>query len=166
MIQTRLKTTEKPRPDLLHLNGAILCMRQTQAHDCGPRALLTSMLQHAVPAGGLTRLSSLSRLNTTTGASIGDLAQAANRVGWNAAGIHCDWDALHQLGTHSIARLVRSDGRGHFVVVHPCTAADQFVLICDSARGIYRLPRNDFEKSWGGELLLIERQPEPQGKSS
>ena len=79
-----------------------------------------------------------------------------------ADGFKLTLDRIHEIGVPGIA-LIDVSGYKHFVVIKGMT--EKTVLVGDPSKGVYSLPRKEFEKHWDGIILFIRSDVE-RGKAN
>lgn len=119
--------------------------------------MATLALHHRRPIG-LQRLRDLAGTDRV-GTNLLGLVEAAEKLGFTATGVKGSYEALRGIPLPAIAHVTNEDGLGHFVVLH--RVKKNTVLIADPARGIEKLDRDSFCKSWSGYLLLVEPKDQP-----
>jgi ATP-binding cassette subfamily B protein len=91
------------------------------------------------------------------GTNILGIVEAARRLGFEAKGVRGDLEALREVPLPCVAHVFRNNFL-HFVVVHGITG--QQIVLADPARGILRLPLQEFAGIWTGVLVLLVPGPE------
>lgn len=81
--------------------------------------------------------------------SLYNLYQAAHELGLSAMGVRMKWEELLELKSPAIAWV----NKDHFVVVE--RAAGKNILVVDYPKPAKLYTREEFEKIWSGELLII-----------
>lgn len=104
-----------------------------------------------------TRLRELARVDLS-GASLADLAQAAERLGFAARGLKLQYDSLLQTNLPCIALWQGY----HYVVVY--RADERHVRVADPAVGLKKLESREFRDNWNGVVLTLEPTPEFAGQ--
>jgi ATP-binding cassette subfamily B protein len=132
------------------------CVRQHDQSDCGAAALATVALHHRRPLG-LEQMRDLAGTDRV-GTNLLGLRQAAEKLGFSARGVKGPYGALAGVPLPAIAHVKTDEGLGHFVVLHRVRKTG--VVVADPARGVRKLPRDEFCRRWTGYLLLVV--PEPQ----
>ena len=84
------------------------------------------------------------------GASLRDVATAAESMGFATRGVRCDFSTLC---ASNLPAIVHWEGY-HFVVV--ISATPSHVWIADPAKGVLELTRKQFERGWAGVTLFID----------
>src|SRR5690606_18123910 len=118
---------------------------------CGA-AVLAIVARHyrmSVPLQRLRDLAGTDRVGT----NLLGLVEAAEQLGFAARAVKGPPEALGQIPLPAIAHVRTSEGLGHFVVLHKVTS--RHVIVADPARGIERLPRDEFAAQWTGYLMLL-----------
>ena len=99
-----------------------------------------------------SRLRELAHVDRS-GASLADLADAAEQVGFSTRAARLDYDALRSSRLPCIAHWQGY----HFVVVNKVSA--KHVWVADPARGVRKYTRKHFCENWNGITLLMEPTP-------
>ncbi len=86
------------------------------------------------------------------GFSMLDMKEYLAAKGLRADGFRVPLDKLKQVGVPAIV-LTNDKGYSHFVVVKGVEGRE--VLIGDPAKGLWRMPREEFEESWSGLVFVI-----------
>lgn len=89
-----------------------------------------------------------------SGASLADLASAAEKIGFSTRGMKLSYDRLTSV---SLPCMVHWQGY-HYVVVYRID--DDHVWVSDPAKGRRKYDREYFEENWTGVTLLFEKTPE------
>lgn len=132
--------------------------RQREQMDCGA-ACLRTVHAHFGQEMGYREARQLARVSRY-GTSLLDLREAAERLGYVAAGVEAKtWDALEAVHLPAIAHV----DKNHFVVVW--RVSSRGVQISDPALGKVRMPKDEFMARYGGFLLLL-RPTDAVGKPS
>ena len=123
-------------------------IEQQSSSDCGVACLAMIGLYWGkrLSLNSLRNLANVGR----SGASLKNLAGAAERVGFHARPVRASFGRLANVDHPWIAHW-QGD---HYVVVYR-TNSDQ-ILIADPARGKQRLTVSDFTKNWTGYALLLD----------
>ncbi len=119
--------------------------------DCGP-ACLAMVLRYYSKRVSLNRLRTLAAADRE-GATLYNLAEAAEAVGFRARGMQAALDHLSQLELPAIAHWEGT----RYVVVYE--ARDGRITIAYPRTGLRRLSREEFTRGWTGYLLLLEPSP-------
>lgn len=130
-------------------------VRQHDQSDCGAAALATVALHYGRPAG-LEQMRDLT-FTDRQGANLLGMLRAAERLGFAARAVHAPYEALLETPMPAIAHVRNKQGDGHFVVIHK--AGRDGVVVGDPARGIDRRSREEFDRQWGGHVLLLVPDP-------
>jgi ATP-binding cassette subfamily B protein len=138
--------------------------RQREQMDCGA-ACLRTVHAHFGQEMGYREARQLARVSRY-GTSLLDLREAAERLGYVAAGVEAKtWDALEAVHLPAIAHV----DKNHFVVVW--RVSSRGVQISDPALGKVRMPKDEFMARYGGFLLLrptdaVGKQPADGAKAT
>ncbi len=126
-------------------------VRQHDASDCGPAALL-SVLQFW---GGDESFPAVRELSSTDarGSTLLGLRGAAEALGLEARGAQGGFEELRREAMPCIAHLVEEGGRAHFVAINRITR--DRVWIGDPARGHRSCSRDEFETLWKTRCVLL-----------
>jgi predicted double-glycine peptidase len=133
-------------------------VRQQYDYSCGSAALATLLTYHY---GQRSTESDIFKAMFATGDqekirkagfSLLDMKAYLDARGMMADGFRLPWAKLVELNTPAIA-LVTTERYKHFVVIKGVTQAE--VLVGDPALGLKRYKRAEFEKMWGGIVLLV-----------
>lgn len=127
------------------------CVHQVDGSDCGAAALATVARHHGLKLGlqTLRDLAGTDRVGTT----LLGLARAAEKMGFTAQAVKGPYEALGTAPLPAIAHVVTPAGHGHFVVVY--RVDQRTVTVADPARGVEKLPADQFAAQWTGYLLLL-----------
>jgi ATP-binding cassette subfamily B protein len=133
------------------------CVRQNDQSDCGPACLAAISLHY----GRAMRLEQMRELAGTDriGTNLVGMLQAAERLGFMAKAVKGTFDVLPRAPLPAIAHVRTKEGLGHFVVLH--RVKKNRVLVADPAKGVVKMPAEEFKGIWTGYLLLLA--PEPTG---
>ena len=125
--------------------------------ECGPRSLLMICNLLGVEAS-FAELSELSAFSPETGTTMAGLYKAAQSKGLNPVGVKAGISDLQQLEKPVIAHV----NQDHFLVV--TRVAENQVYCLDPVELYGVLSLDEFEKIWGGHLLLftVDKQAEKQ----
>ena len=125
-------------------------VRQYDRVDCGPACLLSVLRFH----GGDTGLPTVRSWSGTdaNGTSLLGLQRAAARLGFQARGATGDYEDLRKEQMPCIAHLVH-EGVEHYVVVYE--VRHRRVRIGDPGRGLLWLQREEFERLWVQQAVLL-----------
>jgi ATP-binding cassette subfamily B protein len=123
-------------------------VRQHDETDCGSAALAMVARFHGKRIG-IGRIRDLARASAE-GATLAGLAEAAEALGLTARGVRVSSDAAARHALPAVA----SWGGDHFVVLYRMDRRHAWVA--DPAVGLRCLTRDEFERSFGGALLLLE----------
>jgi len=121
-------------------------VRQHDEMDCAA-ACMSMVARYHGRRIGLPAFRSLIHV-TRDGASMLALQAAAERVGMRAMGVACELEGLEDVRPPLIALM-----RYHYVVVYRLTGTH--VTVGDPARGVAKVPREEFECDWSGFALLL-----------
>jgi len=126
-------------------------VRQHDKMDCGAACLATISLAYG-------RRLSLAHFRaqvhvTREGASMWSLVRVARAAGFEVAGVQCSLAGLKNQQLPAIALV-----EYHFLVVYEVT--DTHVLCGDPGRGLVRVPVDDFNRAFGGMVLLMRPKQE------
>lgn len=122
-------------------------MRHYFEDDVTEKDILTDIFNHLSPAELLDR--------QTEGLSLLDLQQAAERRGYQSAGVQLPLSALPDLAGPVLIHLETKD-YSHFAILKG-TAEDR-VYIADPSRGNIRMPLFRFEKEWSRLALILGKK--------
>jgi ATP-binding cassette subfamily B protein len=93
------------------------------------------------------------------GTSLLDLATAAQRLGFNARGVHIEEPSdLEDEEGRALLPAIAHWNEDHFVVLYEVNP--RVAVVGDPALGIRRVPRDELGQHWNGILLLLEPTPE------
>jgi len=106
---------------------------------------------YGVPVG-LARLRDLANVDAD-GASMWSLAQAAEVLGFHARGLQLSYDALADV---TLPAIVHWEGY-HYIVLY--RLGRRHVVVGDPARGLQRMPVDEFRKGWTGRALELIATP-------
>jgi HlyB family type I secretion system ABC transporter len=130
-------------------------VRQVDGSDCGAAALAAVALHHGL-ALGLQQVRDFAYTDRQ-GATLLDLLRGAETLGFSAMGVRAQFEHLTQVPLPAIAHTKSYDNSGHYVVVH--RVHGNRVTIADPRRGLETLSREEFQKRWGGFLLVLAPGP-------
>ena len=116
--------------------------------ECGPRSLLMICNLLGVETS-FAELAELSAFSPETGTTMAGLYRAAQHLGLNPVGVKASISDLQQLEKPVIAHV----NQDHFLVV--TRIADNNVYCLDPVELYGVLSLDEFEKIWGGHLLLF-----------
>ncbi|MEM7476128.1 MAG: cysteine peptidase family C39 domain-containing protein [Planctomycetota bacterium] len=138
------------------IQGEHICCRDRSGYSCGPVAVLTFLLQTAMPKGGATALAQVAGTEATRGTSFSGIVRAlggcADRL---ALPVHCSIQDLQRVSLPVIAAITNRRGR-HFIVIQAFLPGNQ-LLIADPAKGMLKISMQKFAKEmWTGEIVLVE----------
>jgi subfamily B ATP-binding cassette protein HlyB/CyaB len=88
-----------------------------------------------------------------SGASLANLASAAEQLGFSTRGMKLDYETL--MSAH-LPCIVHWQGY-HYVITY--RVEKKTVWVCDPASGLRKYDRDSFEKSWNGITLILEPTP-------
>jgi ATP-binding cassette, subfamily B, bacterial HlyB/CyaB len=123
-------------------------IRQREEMDCGAACLRIIHAHHGHDLDYRTSrtIAKVSRYGT----SLMDLAEAAERLGYLATGVEIkDWDTLGSINLPAIAHV----DKNHFVVLW--RVGRNWVQLSDPGAGKVRQSKAEFEKRYGGFLLIM-----------
>lgn len=140
--QSRTPTKKQPR----RLSFPFL--KQHDLSDCGAACLGMVCKYYKMPIG-LNRLRDMANVSRS-GTSLAALAETAERLGFITKSIRTGYEVLQQTNLPAIIHWQNN----HFVVVYKITK--KYVNVADPALGIRKLSRQEFEKGWTGNALLLE----------
>ncbi|MDO8793490.1 MAG: peptidase domain-containing ABC transporter, partial [Vicinamibacterales bacterium] len=126
-------------------------IRQHDQTDCGAASLGMITAYYGVPVG-LARLRDLANVDAD-GASLWSLAQAAEGLGFHARGLQVSYDALADV---TLPAIVHWEGY-HYIVLY--RVGRRHVVVGDPARGLRRLPVDEFRNGWTGRALELIATP-------
>ena len=126
-------------------------VRQYDQADCGPACLLSVLKYY----GGNDNLVHVRELCQTTsdGTSMLDLVFAAKDLGMKAEGGRGNYQALMNEKLPCIAHVTMDNGRTHFVIIYKISESN--LLLGDPGRGLYKLKREDFERIWNSNAVIL-----------
>lgn len=133
-------------------------LRETARIGCGPAALLAAV--SASDAEAALRLREILRDEIpAVGAfsSFHDLANWAERVGFEAVGLEVEPLALARVSLPAIGHL----RPGHFVVIH--SVSETHVVVSEPGARSYSMTRAGFEQIFSGNVLCLQRRSTPTG---
>lgn len=127
------------------------CVKQNDQSDCGPACLAAVALHYKCRV----RLEQMRDLAGTdkVGTNLLGMIRAAERLGFRSKAVKGSIDVLPQAPLPAIAHVRTKEGLGHFVVLHRATR--KAVVVADPARGVVKLPADDFKTIWTGYLILL-----------
>ncbi len=128
---------------------------QLSEMDCGA-ACLAMILRYYGKHVSINRLRELANISRD-GASLYNVAEAAEQVGFQVRGIRANYDHLVKSELPAIAHWQGY----HYIVVYE--ASPTHVLVADPAIGLRRISKADFERDWTGYLLLFTPTPRLEG---
>ncbi|MGQ9654448.1 MAG: cyclic nucleotide-binding domain-containing protein, partial [Thermodesulfobacteriota bacterium] len=96
-----------------------------------------------------SRLRELAHVDIS-GASLANLASAAEKLGFSTRGMKLDYDTLR---SSHLPCIVHWQGF-HYIVVYRMD--ERRVWVADPALGLRRYPREEFNKGWTGIVLILE----------
>jgi ATP-binding cassette subfamily B protein len=82
-----------------------------------------------------------------------DLVFAAKKLGLNAEGGRGNYDALLSAKLPCIAHVTLDDRRTHYLIIY--TISETSLLLGDPGRGLYRSSRDDFERVWNSNAVIL-----------
>lgn len=136
--------------------------QQPDQMDCGATCLRI-LAKHYGRSISLSKLRSLSE-TTREGASLKNIADAAEKIGFRTMGVRMDYK---KLTSDAPLPCIVHWNQEHFVIVYKIK--NDIVYVADPAHGLITYPKNDFIKHWIGEsanedteqgiALLIEPTP-------
>jgi hypothetical protein len=136
-------------------------IRQRYDFSCGSAAVATLLTHHYDnPVSELTVFKAMYKHGDKArireaGFSMLDMKNYLEANGYQADGFRVPLDKLKQVGVPAIV-LTNDDGYSHFVVVKGME--DGQVLLGDPAKGLRRLPREEFEAMWNGLVFVIRNR--------
>jgi hypothetical protein len=136
-------------------------VRQQYDFSCGSAAVATLLTHHYEdPVSELTVFKDMyehgdqARIREA-GFSMLDMKNYLEANGYQADGFRVSLDKLKQVGVPAIV-LTNDDGYSHFVVVKGMEEGK--VLLGDPAKGLRRLPREEFKAMWNGLVFVIRNR--------
>jgi predicted double-glycine peptidase len=132
-------------------------VRQARDFSCGSAAVATLLTYHyEAPTTESDAFDAMWAVGDQTvirraGFSMLDIRRYLRERGYAADGFRLGYDQLVARGRPAIV-LVTIDGYKHFVVVKGANARE--ALVGDPARGLKRMPREQFERIWNGVALM------------
>lgn len=128
-------------------------VRQRDITDCGA-ASLASIAAHyklRMPVARIRQYAGTDKKGT----NILGLTEAAQKMGFSAKGIRCDFEGLAVIPKPAIAHTVVDGELHHYVVVYKLN--EQYVEVMDPAEGrLLRKSHADFQKEWTGVMVLCQ----------
>jgi ATP-binding cassette, subfamily B, bacterial len=127
--------------------------RQLEASDCGAACLEMACAYHGA-RHSLAALRELAQVQAG-GTTLLDLATAAQRLGFNARGVHVEDPAdLEDEEGRALLPAIAHWNEDHFVILYEVNP--RVAVVGDPALGIRRVPRAQLRQHWNGILLLLE----------
>ena len=126
-------------------------VRQYDQTDCGPACLL-SILKYYGGNDSMVHVRELCH-TTSEGTSMLDLVFAAKKLGLYAEGGRGNYEALLTEKMPCIAHVILDDRRTHFLIIYNIT--NVHLLVGDPGKGIYKLPREEFERIWYANAVIL-----------
>lgn len=128
------------------------CICQHDSSDCAAAALST-MLSHYKIDMSLMKLREI--LGTDIrGTTVKGLVDGLSELNFDAKVVRTDIESLDSsLTVPAIAQVTTEIGYSHFVVIHKITKKEK-VIFADPAKGIVKMSKEDFAKSFTGVLIL------------
>jgi ABC-type bacteriocin transporter len=127
-------------------------VKQRDITDCGA-ACLASVATHYkldLPVARIRQLAGTDKKGTT----ILGLAEAAQKLGFEAKGVKGPFDSLFKIPKPAIAHIIAGEILQHYVVI--CKVNRKFIEVMDPIDGqMHRKSHEDFKKEWTGALLLL-----------
>ena len=140
------------------------CVKQHDITDCGAACLATVSKQY----GFSTSISKIREIAGTDkqGTNVYGLVKAAEQLGFSAKGVKGNKDAFFSdFPLPAIAHIVVDGTLLHYVVIHKITQKQ--VVIADPAKGIVKMPPDEFFNLWTGVLiLLVPKETFKKGKDT
>lgn len=140
------------------------CVKQHDITDCGAACLTTVCKQY----GFTTSISKIREIagTDTAGTNAYGMVKAAEQLGFSAKGVKGNKDAFFSdFPLPAIAHIVVDGTLLHYVVIHKITQKQ--VVIADPAKGIVKMPPDEFFKLWTGVLiLLVPKETFKKGKDT
>jgi len=136
-------------------------VRQQYDFSCGSAAVATLLSHHYEdPVSELTVFKDMYEQGNQArirkaGFSMLDMKNYLEANGYQADGFRVPLDRLKEVGVPAIV-LTNDDGYSHFVVVKGVEEGK--VLLGDPAKGLRRLPREEFEAMWNGLVFVIRNR--------
>lgn len=128
------------------------CVIGHSGNNCGAAALASVARHHGIKISLAQTLQLME--GDLQGVSLPEMAQAAEKLGFETAIGSAKADLLHKLPLPAIALL--DDGTcGHYVVIHQLFKSS--VRIADPAIGLYTIPIKSLVDKWGPRYLLLLR---------
>ena len=128
------------------------CIKQYDITDCGAACLATISKQHGFKTS-ITKIREVAGTDTQ-GTNVLGLITAAEGLGYSAKGVKGTIDDLtDEVVLPAIAHVVTDKGLMHYVVIHKID--HDFIVIADPAKGIEKISKDDFAKTWTGILVLM-----------
>lgn len=128
------------------------CICQHDSSDCAAAALST-MLSHYKIDMSLMKLREI--LGTDIrGTTVKGLVDGLSELNFDVKVVRTDIESLDSTITvPAIAQVTTEIGFSHFIVIHKVTKKDK-VIIADPAKGIVKMSKDDFGKTFTGVLIL------------
>jgi ATP-binding cassette subfamily B protein len=127
-------------------------IKQHDITDCGAACIATISKQHGlkIPITKIREVAGTDKQGTT---ALG-LIKAAEQLGFSAKGVKGNQEAFYSdFPLPAIAHVIVDGTLLHYVVIHKITKKQ--VLIVDPAKGIVKMPLEEFFKMWTGVLILM-----------
>lgn len=126
------------------------CVKQTDSTDCGAACLATVARTHKLKVD----LAEIRRYagSGAHGTNVLELIQAAKQIGLEARGIRAAPNQLDRVQVPCVAHVVIGNLE-HYVVIHRVTT--RRLMIADPARGLLRMPLEQFLGIWTGVLIQL-----------
>ncbi|MFP4547365.1 MAG: peptidase domain-containing ABC transporter [Fidelibacterota bacterium] len=126
-------------------------INQYDQTDCGAACLL-SILKYYKGNDNIVHIRELCNVDTN-GARMFDIVNAAQKLGFDAFGAQGSYDDLIKEEMPCIAHVFIEEKLYHFIIVYKIN--QKKVLVSDPAKGLYWLKRDEFEKIWVNNSVII-----------
>ncbi|WP_443945388.1 peptidase domain-containing ABC transporter [Pedobacter sp. AW1-32] len=127
-------------------------VKQRDITDCGA-ACLASVAEHyklALPVARIRQLAGTDKKGTT----ILGLAEAAEKLGFEAKGVKAPFESLFKIPKPAIAHVIVKEILQHYVVIYK--VGKSVIEFMDPADGqMHQKSHEEFKKEWSGTLLLL-----------
>lgn len=128
-------------------------VKQLDFSDCGAACLASIVLHHQLNFD-ITQIRALASTNGKR-ISIKKLVEVAQKIGFEANGVHSRFDELFNIPLPAIAYLIVGEILQHYVVIYKVT--DRAVQIMDPINGqIHFKTHEEFKKDWAGILVVMQ----------
>jgi len=135
----------------LHHKKRYPLVKQYDQADCGP-AVLLSVLKYYGGNDNLVHVRELCQ-TTSEGSSMLNLIFAAEKLGFEAKGGRGNYEALINEKLPCIAHVTVDNRRTHYLIIYKIT--ETYLLLADPGKGIYKSNREDFERIWNSNAVIL-----------